>query len=182
MHELNSFEEVLIRPCEDKDICAIAEIYAHHVLTGTASFETEPASENEMRLRRERLQEGGFPYLVATNKNEVVGFAYAGPYRPRAAYRSTVENSIYLRPEWSGRGIGRRLLEALLEECERRGFRQMVAVIGGSANIASIRLHEKLGFRLVGTLQAVGFKNGKWLDTVLLQRSLGKGGMALPEL
>lgn len=182
MHNSDPLQKVLIRSCEDKDISAIAEIYAYHVRTGTASFETEPASEIEMELRRRRLLEGGFPYFVATEKNEVVGYAYAGPYRARAAYRSTVENSIYLRPEWIGRGVGKQLLEALIEECERSGFRQMVAVIGGSANIASIRLHEKLGFRLVGTLQSVGFKNGKWLDTVLLQRSLGKGDTALPEI
>lgn len=182
MHDFHRSQEILIRPCEDEDIAAITGIYAHHVLTGTASFETEPASESEMKLRWQSLLAGGFPYLVATERSDVVGYAYAGPYRPRAAYRSTVENSIYLRPEWIGKGIGRRLLSALILECEQRGFRQMVAVIGGSANIASIRLHEKSGFRLVGTLQSVGFKNGRWLDTVLLQKALGSGDQALPEL
>jgi phosphinothricin acetyltransferase len=134
-----------------------------------------------MARRRGALLEAGYPYLVAERGGEVVGYAYASAYRPRAAYRDTVENSVYLRPDAVGRGTGSLLLAALIEACEARGYRQMIAVVGGSANVASIRLHERHGFRLVGTLRSVGHKHGSWLDTVLLQRTLGAGDTAAPE-
>ncbi len=124
--------------------------------------------------------EEGYPYLVAERDGRVVGYAYAGAYRPRAAYRDTVENSVYLHPDAIGLGIGSLLLAALVTACEARGFRQMVAVVGDSANLPSIRLHERHGFRRVGTLEAVGHKHGRWLDTVLLQRRLGAGDTAPP--
>ena len=171
-----------VRPAVEGDVAAIAAIYGHHVLHGTASFETEPPGVEEMARRRAALLEAGYPYLVAECGGEVLGYAYASAYRPRAAYRHTVENSVYLRADVSGRGIGSLLLAALIEACEARGYRQMVAVVGDSANAASIRLHERHGFRLVGTLRSVGHKHGRWLDTVLLQRTLGAGDTAPPGL
>jgi L-amino acid N-acyltransferase YncA len=170
-----------IRTVEPGDMPIIAALYAEAVRTGTASFETEPPDKAEMTVRMTRLISGGFPYLVAEDSaHEVLGYAYAGPYRTRPAYRWTVENSVYVRPQTHGRGIGRALLGALVHESERRGFRQMVAVIGDSANTASIGLHAALGFRLVGTLEAVGFKHGRWLDTVLMQRPLGEAATRPP--
>lgn len=173
-------ETLLIRPGEEADIPAIAAIYAHHVRTGTASFETDPPAEQEMRRRRADLIQRGYPYLVAASDAAVLGYAYAGSYRARPAYRNTVENSVYVRPDALRRGIGRRLLERLITECSARGFRQMVAIVGDSANFASIRLHERAGFRRVGVLTSVGFKHGRWLDTVLLQRALGDGDARPP--
>ena len=170
----------LVRPCTDADLDEIAAIYADHVRNGTASFETEAPPVAEMRRRRAALIASGYPYLVADADGWVAGYAYAGPYRPRLAYRDTVENSVYLRSEMMGRGIGMRLLDALLGECEARGFRQMIAVVGDSGNLASIRLHERAGFRRVGVLRSVGYKHGRWLDTVLLQRALGEGDAAPP--
>jgi len=172
--------EPQILPSRDDDLAAIAAIYAHHVLHGTASFETEPPSLEEMRRRRAELMARGYPYLVADDPAGIVGYAYAGPYRARPAYGNTVENSVYLRPDAIGRGLGRRLLDALIADCEGRGYRQMIAVVGDSGNTASIRLHERAGFRLVGVLRSVGFKHGRWLDTVLLQRALGAGDGAPP--
>ena len=173
--------DAIIRPATGNDIAAIAAIYARHVRDGTASFELEPPSEEEMRRRHAELRARGYPYLVAETGGEVLGYAYAGPYRPRLAYRDTVENSVYLRPEAAGHGLGTRLLDALIAACAARGFRQMVAVVGDSANLASIRLHERLGFRPVGVLRSVGYKHGRWLDTVLLQRALGTGDAAPPD-
>ncbi len=170
----------LIRPCEAADIDMIAGIYAHNVLHGTASFETEPPDVPEMRRRRDDLLARAMPYLVACNGNTVLGYAYAGPYRPRAAYAETVENSVYLRNDAQGCGIGTILLAALIEECTVRGRRQMIAVVGDSANTASIRLHERAGFRSIGMLQAVGWKHGRWLNTVMLQRALGSGNDSPP--
>jgi L-amino acid N-acyltransferase YncA len=169
-----------IRPSEDRDVPAIAAIYQHHVLFGTASFETEPPSIDDMTRRRRDVLAKGQPYLVAEAEGLVVGYAYAGTYRVRAAYRDTVENSIYLRPELIGRGIGKRLLTALITACEARDYRQIVAVVGDSDNLPSIRLHQSCGFRLVGTLEAVGYKHGRWLDSVFLQRHLGTGDRAPP--
>jgi L-amino acid N-acyltransferase YncA len=165
----------VIRPSTDADMPAIAAIYGHHVRTGTASFETEAPSLDELRRRRHDLLARGMPHLVATLDDVVQGYAYAGPYRPRAAYADTVENSVYLHPEAQRRGLGRALLAAVIAACEADGRRQMIAVVGDSANAASIGLHEALGFRRIGTLQAVGYKHGRWLDTVLLQRDLGPG-------
>ncbi|HST75874.1 MAG TPA: GNAT family N-acetyltransferase [Acetobacteraceae bacterium] len=174
-------DAVTIRPSHDADLDAIVAIYGHHVRHGTASFETEPPPPEEMRRRRADLLARGFPYLVAEAGGTVLGYAYAGPYRPRAAYRDTAENSVYLRPDAAGQGIGTRLLTALIAECEALGLRQMVAVVGDSANLASIRLHQRCGFRLVGVLEAVGYKHGQWLDSVLLQRTLGDGSSTSPQ-
>ncbi len=166
---------MILRDCRPDDIPAIAAIYGHAVLTGRASFETEEPGEAEMARRREALVEGGYPYLVAEIDGRLCGYAYAGLYRARLAYRSTVENSVYVDPAAQGRGVGRRLLDAIVVASADRGFRQMVAVIGDSANLASIRLHEAAGFAHVGTLRSVGWKHGTWLDTVLMQRALGPG-------
>ncbi len=173
-------DAITIRPAADADMAAVAAIYAHHVLHGRASFETEPPDATEMRRRRAEVVGRGLPYLVADQAGEVLGYAYAGAYRTRAAYANTVENSVYLRPDAVGRGIGRLLLTALIAACERCGLRQMVAVVGDSANHASIRLHEHLGFRRVGVLRNVGYKDGMWLDSVLLQRCLGPGSNTPP--
>lgn len=169
-----------IRPCQEADMPAITTIYGHHVRHGFASFETDPPALEDMLRRRSDVIGKGLPYLVAEREGAILGYAYAGIYRPRAAYRDTVENSIYLRPDTVGQGIGRLLLPALVAECEARDLRQMVAVIGDSANIASIRLHEACGFRMVGVLEAVGYKLGRWLDSVLMQRRLGQGPSAPP--
>ena len=177
---MQTTETITIRPSDDADIEAITAIYGHHVLHGSASFETERPSVEEIRRRRSAMRQNGFPYLVAEEGSEIIGYAYAGSYRPRAAYRDTVENSVYLRADRIGRGTGQRLLSTLVAECETLGFRQMIAVVGDSANVASIRLHERCGFRLVGVLKAVGYKHGRWLDTVLLQRILGRGSETAP--
>src|ERR1043166_8587552 len=166
---------VAIRPCQEADVAAITEIYHHHVLHGAASFEIDPPDAAEIARRRSTLLDGGYPSLVAEQDSRVVGYAYASAYRPRPAYRNTVENSVYVEPGRERQGIGRVLLEALLEACERCGFRQVVAVIGDSGHEASIGLHRALGFRMVGTLQSAGFKFGRWLDTVLMRRALGPG-------
>jgi len=172
---------IAIRPAAEADMEAIAAIYAHHVQHGVASFETDPPAPAEMRRRRADILARGMPYLVATDAaGAVLGYAYASAYRSRAAYANTVENSIYVHPDRVGAGIGRALLHALIAECEARGLRQMVAVIGDSANQASIRLHEALGFRMVGTLRSVGRKHGRWLDSVLLQRPLGEADTTAP--
>src|SRR5215207_10485215 len=158
--------ETLLRRTEEADIAALAAIYADAVLTGTASYELEPPGEAEMARRWRELVGKGFPHIVAVRDGALVGYAYAGPYRPRPAYRFSVEDSIYIDPSAQRRGIGRVLLEHLIAECERRGFRQMVAVIGDSAQTASIELHRALGFRLVGTVENVGCKFDQWLDSV----------------
>jgi phosphinothricin acetyltransferase len=159
---------------------AITAIYAHHVLHGAASFETDPPSLEEMCRRQADILGKDLPYLVAVNDDAIAGYAYAGTYRPRAAYRDTVENSVYLHRDLAGRGIGTRLLNALIDDCEARDLRQMIAVIGDSANVASIRLHLRCGFRDVGTLTSVGHKHGRWLDSVLMQRMLRHGDTTPP--
>jgi L-amino acid N-acyltransferase YncA len=170
-----------IRPVEPHDMSAIARIYAHAVLCGTASFEIDAPDEVAMARRREALLRDGYPYLVAVSQGAVVGYAYAGRYRMRPAYRWSVENSIYVTPHMHRRGIGRALLLHLIAECEARGFRQMIAVIGDSANqVPSIELHRALGFRPVGVLDAVGFKFDRWLDSALMQRALGSGSARVP--
>ncbi|WEX89905.1 GNAT family N-acetyltransferase [Sinorhizobium garamanticum] len=168
-------EAISFEPCELRDIPAITAIYAKAVRFGTASFELEPPTEAEMAARREALVAAGYPYLVARLQGEVAGYAYAGAYRARPAYRGTVESSVYVRDDAQGRGVGSGLLAGLIHEAEIRGFRQMVAVIGDSANLTSRRLHEKLGFELVGILKAVGWRHQRWLDTVLMQRAIGPG-------
>lgn len=173
---------VTIRPVTPADIDDITEIYAHAVKHGTASFEIEPPSRSEMDARRAVLENGGFPYLVADTGGRVAGYAYAGPYRTRIAYRHTLEDSVYISPDAHGQGIGRLLLTELLTQAEARGFRQMIAVIGDSAQTASIALHRSLGFVPVGTFTSVGFKHGRWLDSVLMQRALGEGAATLPHV
>lgn len=154
---------------------AVTAIYAHHVLTGTGSFEEAPPSPAEMAARRAAVLALGAPWLVAELDGRVAGFAYAGAYRARPAYRHTVEDSVYVAPDALGRGVGRALLSELVARCEAGPFRQMIAVIGGSENTGSIALHRALGFAPVGTFTAVGFKFGRWVDTVLMQRALGDG-------
>jgi len=170
----------LIRPSRDADIAAIAAIYGHHVLHGVASFEEEPPPVEEMAKRRAAILERGLPYLVAEVDGKVVGYCYAGPFRPRVGYRYSLEDSIYIDEGQRGRGIGRALLAPLLERCADLGYRQMIAVIGGRETVASIRLHEGLGFTPVGTFNAIGFKFGRWVDTVLMQRALGPGAETMP--
>lgn len=173
---------IAVRQSRDADVPTFQAIYAHHVLHGTASFETDPPALPEMHRRRAAVLDKGFPYLAAEYDGVLAGYAYAGTYRPRAAYGDTVENSIYLDPEMTGRGIGLPLLQALIAACEQRDLRQMIAVIGDSAHIASIRLHERCGFRPVGVLRDVGWKHGRWLDSVLLQRALGRGNSVPPSV
>jgi phosphinothricin acetyltransferase len=169
-----------IRPATPADIAAITRVYAEAVRHGTASFELEPPSEEEMARRMRSLLDGGFPYLVAELDGAVIGYAYAGPYRARPAYRFTVEDSIYLDPKAQGRGIGRALLDRLVAESTDRGFRLMVAVIGDSAQTPSIELHRAAGFKMVGTFENIGFKFDRWLDSVLMQRALGEGPSTKP--
>ena len=169
-----------IRAAAAADLPAITEIYEQAVLCGTATFELIPPDLAEMTHRFGVLMDGGFPYFVAALEGRVVGYAYAGAYRPRPAYRFTVENSVYLQPAIHRRGIGLQLLQRLIAESEQRGYRQMIAVIGDSANAGSIGVHTRCGFRMVGTHPNVGFKFGRWLDTVMMQRELGDGGKTLP--
>jgi len=172
--------DISIRPATPADIPAITRIYAHAVRHGTASFEYDPPDEAEMARRQRALLEGGYPYLVAGIGGAVAGYAYAGPYRTRPAYRYTVENSIYIAPEAHRRGLGRALLDRLIAECEARNYRLMIAVIGDSAQAPSIELHRAAGFKMVGAFEAVGYKFDRWLDSVLMQRPLGRGSSAQP--
>lgn len=171
---------VTVRDARSPDVPAVQAIYAHHVRTGAATFELEAPPVEEMQRRWEGTVAAGLPYLVAVQDDGVVGFAYCAPYRPRAAYRFTIEDSVYLDPAAVGRGIGRRLLAELVARGERAGHRQMVAVVGDSANKASIALHRSLGFAQQGTLPGVGWKLGRWVDTVILQRPLGAGAEREP--
>ena len=172
--------KVVIRSSKAGDVPAIAEIYGYHVLNGLASFELLAPSADEMAKRRADVIGRKFPYLVAEVDGRVIGYAYASLYRTRPAYRHTLENSIYIHKEFAGLGIGRRLLDALIEASEKAGCRQMIAVIGDSANKASIKLHAACGFRRTGTLKAVGFKFGRWVDSVIMQRAVGEGDTTLP--
>jgi L-amino acid N-acyltransferase YncA len=169
-----------IRPAIAADLPSITDIYDHEVRFGTATFELIPPDMAEMTRRFDALMDGGFPYLVATLEGRVAGYAYAGAYRPRPAYRFTVENSVYLRPAIHRRGIGLQLLQRLIVESEARGYRQMIAVIGDSANAGSIGVHTKCGFQMIGTHPNVGFKFGRWLDTVMMQLPLGDGARTVP--
>jgi L-amino acid N-acyltransferase YncA len=172
--------DVVIRGAGPADIPAITRIYAHAVAHGTATFETEPPNEAEMARRLQALLAREFPYLVAEQAGSVVGYAYAGPYRDRRAYDWCVEDTVYVAPESHRLGIGRDLLTRLVTAAEARGFRQMIGVIGDSANTASVAVHAAVGFRLIGTFQAIGYKHGRWLDTVLMQRPLGRGDATPP--
>ena len=170
----------LIRASVEADIPAIAAIYARAVTEGTASFELDPPNVEEMARRRAAVLAGGFPYLVAERQGRLAGYAYASAYRTRPAYRFTVEDSVYVAAGQQGQGVGRALLSALIAECEAHDFRLMVAVIGDRASTASIRLHEALGFDHVGVLEPIGYKHGRWLATVLMQRILGPGATRPP--
>ena len=172
---------LLIRPSRDDDIAAITAIYGHHVLHGVASFEEVPPDEAEMARRRADILARGFPYLVAERSGKVVGYCYAGPYRARIGYRFTVEDSIYIDPGELGRGIGRALLSHVIDRVTEQGYRQMIAVIGGSETVASIRLHAALGFTQIGVFTGIGFKFGRWVDSVYMQRPLGPGETSLPQ-
>ena len=171
----------IIRAATAADIPAITAIYAFEVREKTASFEMTPPDEAEMTRRFKAITENGFPYLVAEVGGHVAGYAYAGPYRPRPAYRYTVENSVYLDPAYYRRGIGSALLNELIAQCTARGFRQMIAVIGDSANAASIGLHRRAGFAMIGIHPNVGFKFGRWLDSVQMQLALGDGATTTPQ-
>lgn len=163
-------------------IAAIQGIYAHWVTTGLASFEEIAPDTAELDRRRREIQAKGLPYLVAVQDDTLLGYAYAGPYRTRPAYRHTVEDSVYVAPDAHGKGVGRALLSRLIALAEARNLRQMVAIIGDSANRPSIGLHEALGFERVGVLRSVGFKHGRWVDSVLMQRALGRGDGAPPQI
>lgn len=176
-----SAASIRIEDSTDADIAGIASIYGHWVRTGLASFEWEPPTAEEMRSRRASVLQAGFPYLVVRGaQNRVIGFAYCHFYRTRPAYRYACEDSIYVAPDAVGLGVGSALLRALIERCESRGYRLMIAVIGDSANHASIRLHLKLGFERAGLLPAVGWKHSRWVDSVLLTRALGPGSRIPP--
>ena len=172
--------DVTIRPAAIADLPAITAIYDHAVRTGTATFELDPPDLAEMTRRYRALTENRSPYLVAMLGGVVGGYAYAGSYRPRPAYRFTVEDSIYLAPNSQRRGAGTALLHDLIARSEAQGYRQMIAVIGDSTNTGSIALHTRAGFSMVGTHANVGFKFGRWLDSVLMQRGLGDGASNLP--
>lgn len=169
-----------IRPALARDIPAIAAIYREAVSTGTASWELDPPDDAEMLKRFETITGAGYPYLVAEVDGRLAGYSYASAYRPRIAYRYTVENSIYIDAGLRGKGIGKVLMQALIDDCARRGYRQMVAVIGDSDNLGSRKLHAALGFTLVGVAPALGYKFGRWLDQVLMQRALGEGDGSAP--
>jgi phosphinothricin acetyltransferase len=171
---------MLVRPSAVADQLSISGIYAHYVRNSTATFELDPPDPLEMAARRSAILDHGLPFLVAEDDGEVVGYAYASTYRARPAYRYTVEDSVYVHPVHARRGAGRLLLQGVIHECERAGFRQMIGVIGDSGNLASIRLHLALGFRQAGTLRSVGYKFDRWIDTVLVQKELGAGSAASP--
>jgi L-amino acid N-acyltransferase YncA len=171
---------VEVRDATDADMDAVAAIYAHHVRTGLATFEETPPTSAEIAERRRTVLAQGLPYLVATLDKLVCGFAYAAPYRARSAYRYSVEDSIYVAPDKTGRGIGGALLAALIPRCAAAGKRQIVAVIGDSGNVASIGVHAKAGFRVAGVLPAVGYKLGRWVDSVIMVRPLGDGDRTPP--
>ncbi|MCW2478977.1 GNAT family N-acetyltransferase [Candidatus Symbiopectobacterium sp. NZEC135] len=166
---------------EEQHISAIQKIYAYHVIHGTASFETEPPDINEMRARLKKSYDAGLPWFVAIKNGGVAGYCYLSRYRERRAYQYTLEDSIYVDPQYQQQGVGKALLAYAIEWAEQHGFRQLIAVVGNSENEGSLRLHRQAGFSLVGTLASVGLKHGRWLDTVMLQRALGEGDSTLPE-
>ncbi|MGA9320127.1 MAG: N-acetyltransferase family protein [Xanthobacteraceae bacterium] len=172
--------DAIIRAAGDGDIAAITRIYAHAVKNGTATFEIEPPDEAEMARRQKALLAKNYPYVVAERSGVVAGYAYASHFHTRPAYRWSIQDSIYVDPQFHGQGLGRLLITRLVADAEARGFRQMIAVIGDSANAASIALHAAADFRLIGTLKSVGFKHGRWLDTVVMQRALGSADASPP--
>ncbi|GAA6140464.1 N-acetyltransferase family protein [Hydrogenophaga sp. 5NK40-0174] len=175
----------IIRPAQADDLARITEIYGHHVLHGTGTFETTPPSQDEMRNRWQDVCSKGLPWLVVTDSDstegQVIGFAYGTWFKPRPAYRYSAEDSIYLAPEAAGKGLGKALMAELLTQLELAGVRKVMAVIGDSANAASVGLHTSLGFEPAGTINACGWKFNRWLDIVLMQRSLGPGGTCPPD-
>jgi L-amino acid N-acyltransferase YncA len=171
---------ILVRDAREADTASIQKIYAHYVLNALATFEEVPPTLEDMCSRRQIIQGAGLPYLVAEVDEHIVGYVYATVYRPRPAYRHTVEDSVYVSEEFQSKGVGRALLSALIERCETGDWRQMIAVIGATDNLGSIALHSHLGFQHGGTLKAVGFKLGQWVDTVLMQRALGRGDRTIP--
>ncbi len=172
---------MIIRAATRDDADALAAIYGHHVLHGFGTFEEEPPSPAEMETRRAAIAARGLPYLVAEADGKVLGFAYAGPFRPRAAYRYTVEDSVYIAPEAIGKGVGKAVLSAVIEACAALGIRQVVAVIGDSGNAGSIGLHRALGFTDAGIGKSFGFKHGRWVDIVWMQKSLNGGDETAPD-
>ncbi len=172
---------LMIRKATLDDISTITAIYGNSVLYETASWELTPPDESEMGRRMQAILEQGYPYFVATIAGQVVGYSYASSYRPRPGYRFTVEDSVYVDNAYQRRGIARQLVTAVIDACTTQNFRQMIAVIGDSTNLASIALHHSLGFTHVGLLPTIGFKQGRWLDGVLMQRALGAGNTTLPD-
>lgn len=171
----------LVRAREDRDIDAITEIYGHHVLEGASSWELSPPDTAEMQRRADAITAAGYPYLVAARGTQILGYAYASAYRPRPAYRFTVEHSVYVDDAARRLGVGKALLSRLIEDCTAAGFRQMIAIVGDSQNLQSIEFHEKMGFERVGIVRDIGFKFDRWMDQVILQRPLGAGGGTPPE-
>lgn len=176
-----SGDNTIIRDATPDDMAAIQALYAQHVLQGTATFEEIPPTIKEMQDRRAHIVALGLPYLLAEINGRLAGYCYASPYRPRSAYRYTLENSIYLAEDQTGRGLGKALLQTLIERCEQGPWRQMIAVIAGNNNLASIGLHRSLGFAHAGTQLATGFKFNQWIDVVFMQRALGSGSTTLPD-
>jgi L-amino acid N-acyltransferase YncA len=172
---------MIIRPATEADAEALAAIYGHAVLHGFGTFEEEPPSPADMEGRRRLIVNRGLPYLVAEDAGHVLGFAYAGPFRPRAAYRYTLEDSVYVAPDAVGKGVGKALLVAIIAACEALGVRQLIAVVGDSGNSASLALHHSLGFEQTGIGHSVGFKHGRWVDIVQLQKPLNGGDSRMPD-
>ena len=171
----------MIRPSRDSDIAAITDIYNHHVLHGTGTFETTPPTEQDMAGRRADVLSKGLPYLVIETADGVLGFAYCNWFKPRPAYRFSAEDSIYLAPAAAGQGLGRLLLEELMAQAERAGVRKLIAVIGDSANLGSVGVHKACGFQQVGVLANCGWKFDRWLDVVLMEKFIGQGDASSPE-
>lgn len=172
---------LVVRDARDSDLGAIQRIYAHHVLYGLATFEEVPPTLDMLRARHASVTGAGLPYLAAELDGNVIGYAYASPYRPRSGYRYTIEDSVYVASGLAGQGVGSALLGALIARCESGPWRQMLAVIGDSGNAASIALHRRFGFHSVGTFRSVGFKLARWVDTVLMQRALADGAASSPD-
>ena len=171
---------LIIRPSTDTDLPAITAIYAHHVLTGTGTFEVDPPSLDDMQGRRADVLAKGLPWLVAVENSQVIGYAYCNWFKPRPAYRFSAEDSIYLSPEAAGKGIGSTLLAELLAQAQRAGVRKLIAVIGDSANAGSIAVHKAAGFQPVGVLKSCGWKFDQWLDVVLMDKALGEADLTAP--
>lgn len=165
---------------EKKHIPAIRDIYAHHVIHGTGSFETDPPDTHEMLTRLEKIRSLGLPWVVALQEDKIIGYCYLTRYRERYAYRYTLEDSIYIDPAAQRQGVGKALLRHVIDWAETQGYRQLIAIVGDSNNQGSLKVHQQVGFTEIGTLKDIGFKHGRWLDTVLMQRNLGEGNSTLP--